>query len=254
MNESTMAMDAAVAVAGLGWVELATALAGLAATVVALFQRKGRRRAEGELAASERVLVGLVTVVEIWRASQGDGTPQRAAASSLIREIRAMQMRLGSEGDLNRLVKAVEGLVGTSLESLTSDGRRDRAERVAEAYLERRKLPSKPAILRRSGGPWPSLLLAAGIALAGLTGGCALTGCEDSRRWTTETVAAWDTTGEVVVVEWPETVRAGDVWTTETGGRTQSMAWVETAPESEGVEPVDGVDGVDDMDGRPPGE
>jgi hypothetical protein len=40
----------------------------------------------------------------------------------------------------------------------------------------------------------------------------------------------YDATGQVVVVEWPEGVRAVDVWTSETQGRTQSVAWVETEP------------------------
>jgi hypothetical protein len=137
---------------------------------------------------------------------------------------------------------------------MDNDGRRERAETAAAAYLERRRKTGRKAgpkpRARRDGGPWPALVLAAALGLGSLAGGCALTGCGGERDWTTETVVGYDATGQVVVVEWPEGVRAVDVWTSETQGRTQSVAWVETEPK----ESDDDWTSEATRSGHPPGE
>jgi uncharacterized protein YoxC len=248
MTENALAM-----LPGSGWLELGTALVALAATIVSVFQRRKRRTAEGALDSAERMLVGLVSVIEVWKKTRGKGSAHQAElADDLIRQIKTLQEGLGSEGDLRRLVKEVEGLIGSSLDSLDDAGRRERAETAAAAYLERRRKSGRKAgpkpRARRDGGPWPALVLALGLGLGSLAGGCALTGCGGERDWTTETVVGYDATGQVVVVEWPDGVRAVDVWTTETEGRTQSVAWVETDPPAPPEASADDV-----RDERPPG-
>jgi hypothetical protein len=231
MNE-VMTGNALAMLSGSGWLDLGMALVALAATILSVFQRRKLCTAEDTLDTAERMLVAAVIAIEIWKETKGkENAHGRKIAENLLEQIKTLQEGLGTEGDLRRLVKEVEGLIGGSLRGLDDHGQRERAATAAAAYLERRRKSGRKAgpkpRARRDGGPWPALVLAVGLGLGSLAGGCALTGCGGERDWTTETVVGYDATGQVVVVEWPEGVRAVDVWTSETQGRTQSVAWVE---------------------------
>jgi uncharacterized protein YoxC len=145
MNE-VMTGNALAMLSGSGWLDLGMALVALAATILSVFQRRKLCTAEDTLDTAERMLVGLVSVIEVWKKTRGKGNAHQAEiADDLIKQIKALQEGLGSEGDLRRLVKEVEKLIGGSLGSLSAAERRERAATAAAAYLERRRKSGRKA-------------------------------------------------------------------------------------------------------------